>query len=104
MNAAKQHTQCRNFPQDYQWVSKQPDTEKIFSYVNRVAIFNFFALFAKAKSMHMADALLSPTVGGTMLAATAVTTLYCARKVQRQLDNGKIPLMGVLGAFVLQPR
>jgi cobalt/nickel transport system permease protein len=50
--------------------------------------------------MHMADALLSPTVGGTMLAATAATTLYCTRKVQRQLDNRKIPLMGVLGAFV----
>ncbi len=50
--------------------------------------------------MHMADALLSPTVGGIMLATTAVTTLYCARKVQRQLDNSKIPLMGVLGAFV----
>jgi cobalt/nickel transport system permease protein len=50
--------------------------------------------------MHMADALLSPAVGGVMLAATAATTLYCARKVQRQLDNSKIPLMGVLGAFV----
>jgi cobalt/nickel transport system permease protein len=50
--------------------------------------------------MHMADALLSPGVGGTMLTATAATTLYCARKVQRQLDNRKIPLMGVLGAFI----
>ena len=50
--------------------------------------------------MHMADALLSPGVGGAMLTATAATTLYCARKVQRQLDNRKIPLMGVLGAFI----
>jgi cobalt/nickel transport system permease protein len=100
MNAAKQHTQCRNFPQDYQWISKQLDTQKIFSYVNSATIFKFFTLFTGVKSMHMADALLSPTVGGTMLAATAVTTLYCARKVQRQLDNSKIPLMGVLGAFV----
>ena len=35
-----------------------------------------------------------------MLAATAATTIYCAHKVQQQLDNRKIPLMGVLGAFV----
>jgi cobalt/nickel transport system permease protein len=50
--------------------------------------------------MHMADALLSPAMGGIMWAATAVTTAYCARKVQNQLDDNKIPLMGVLGAFV----
>ena len=50
--------------------------------------------------MHMADALLSPVIGGVMWAATAATTIYCARKVQSQLDNRKIPLMGVLGAFV----
>jgi len=50
--------------------------------------------------MHMADALLSPGVGSVMWAATAATTVYCARKVQSQLDNRKIPLMGVLGAFV----
>jgi cobalt/nickel transport system permease protein len=50
--------------------------------------------------MHMADALLSPGMGGVMWAATAATTIYSARKVQNQLDNRKIPLMGVLGAFV----
>jgi len=50
--------------------------------------------------MHMADALLSPGIGGAMWAATAATTIYCARKVQNQLDDRKIPLMGVLGAFV----
>jgi cobalt/nickel transport system permease protein len=48
----------------------------------------------------MADALLSPGIGGAMWAATAATTIYCARKVQNQLDDRKIPLMGVLGAFV----
>ena len=50
--------------------------------------------------MHMADALLSPTMGGIMWAASAVTTAYSARKAQNQLDDKKIPLMGVLGAFV----
>ena len=50
--------------------------------------------------MHMADALLSPGIGGAIWAATAATTVYCARKVQNQLDNSQIPLMGVLGAFV----
>ena len=50
--------------------------------------------------MHMADALLSPGVGGAMWAATAAVTVYSGRKVQSQLDNSKIPLMGVMGAFV----
>jgi cobalt/nickel transport system permease protein len=50
--------------------------------------------------MHMADALLTPTVGAVMWSATAAVTAYSARKVQEQADNKKIPLMGVLGAFV----
>jgi cobalt/nickel transport system permease protein len=50
--------------------------------------------------MHMADALLSPAVGGVMWGATAVATVYCARKVRTDLDESKIPLMGVAGAFV----
>ncbi|OGQ95254.1 MAG: cobalamin biosynthesis protein CbiM [Deltaproteobacteria bacterium RIFOXYD12_FULL_57_12] len=50
--------------------------------------------------MHMADALLSPAVGGAMWAATAGTTFYCSRKLGQELDDSKIPLMGVLGAFV----
>ncbi|MGE5527742.1 MAG: energy-coupling factor ABC transporter permease [Patescibacteria group bacterium] len=50
--------------------------------------------------MHMADALLSPAVGGTMWAMTAGMTAYAARKVHTELDEHKIPLMGVLGAFV----
>ncbi len=50
--------------------------------------------------MHMADALLSPTVGAVMWSATAGLTAYSARKVQNQLDNKKIPLMGAVGAFV----
>jgi len=50
--------------------------------------------------MHMADALISPAVGGTMWVATAATTVYCARKVRAEHDESKIPLMGVAGAFI----
>jgi len=50
--------------------------------------------------MHVADALISPAVGGTMWAAAAVLTLYSAGRVKRQLDERKVPLMGVLGAFI----
>lgn len=50
--------------------------------------------------MHMADALLSPAVGGTMWAASAGTIAYCSNRVRRELDDKKVPLMGVLGAFI----
>jgi cobalt/nickel transport system permease protein len=50
--------------------------------------------------MHMADALISPAVGGVMMAATAGLTVYSARKLQEEMDDRKIPLMGVLGALV----
>jgi cobalt/nickel transport system permease protein len=48
----------------------------------------------------MSDALLTPAVGAAMWGATAVTTVYCAKKVRDELDESKIPLMGVAGAFV----
>jgi cobalt/nickel transport system permease protein len=50
--------------------------------------------------MHMADALISPVVGGTMWAATAGLTLYSAKKLKQETDDRQLPLMGVLGAFV----
>lgn len=50
--------------------------------------------------MHMADALLSPIVGGVMWAATAGVAAYSIKKIQDDLDEKKIPLMGVMGAFV----
>lgn len=50
--------------------------------------------------MHMADALLSPAVGGTMWAAASVTAAQACRKVQQTLDDRRVPLMGVLGSFV----
>jgi len=54
----------------------------------------------RGKVMHMADALLSPAVGGTMWAISAGTIAYCSRKVQTENDDRKVPLMGVLGAFL----
>ncbi len=50
--------------------------------------------------MHMADALLSPAVGGAMWAASAGAIAYCSAKVSKELDDRKVPLMGVLGAFL----
>jgi cobalt/nickel transport system permease protein len=56
--------------------------------------------------MHMADALISPVVGGTMFAVTAGIASYSVKKVQTKFDGKlelnekKIPLMGVMGAFV----
>ncbi len=50
--------------------------------------------------MHMADALLSPAVGGTLWAASAAIIAGCARKLRSEMDDRKVPLMGVLGAFV----
>ncbi len=50
--------------------------------------------------MHMADALLSPQVGGVFWVAAAGTIAVCSRKLKSDPDDSRIPLMGVLGAFV----
>lgn len=50
--------------------------------------------------MHMADALISPVVGGAMWAVTAGLTAYSAKKLKENFDDAKVPLMGVLGAFI----
>ena len=50
--------------------------------------------------MHMADALLSPVVAGTMWGVSAGSIAYCSKKVQNEMDDSKVPLMGVLGAFL----
>lgn len=51
--------------------------------------------------MHMADALLSPAVGGVMIAASAAAAGYSVHKVVKDPDfKQKIPAMGVMGAFV----
>lgn len=50
--------------------------------------------------MHMADALISPAVGGVMMAATIGAAAYSIKKIKYDLDENKIPLMGVMGAFI----
>ncbi|MEG1800113.1 MAG: energy-coupling factor ABC transporter permease, partial [Synergistaceae bacterium] len=52
--------------------------------------------------MHMADALLSPSVGLTMTAISAATLAYAAKKTMKDtaFDDRKIPMMGVMGAFI----
>jgi cobalt/nickel transport system permease protein len=50
--------------------------------------------------MHMADALLSPQVAGVMWGVSATAIACCSAKVGRELDDRKVPLMGVLGAFL----
>jgi len=48
----------------------------------------------------MADALISPGVGGTLWAATAGLMLYSGKKLKETMDERKVPLMGVMGAFI----
>ena len=50
--------------------------------------------------MHMADALLSPAVGGAMWLASAAALAVAARQLRTRADDRLVPLMGVLGAFV----
>ena len=50
--------------------------------------------------MHMADALVSVTVGGGFWAFSGGTLAGCSRRMRRDGDEGLVPLMGVLGAFV----
>jgi len=50
--------------------------------------------------MHMADALLSPTVGGAMWTVSAAAMAVASRRVRERGDDRLVPLMGVLGAFV----
>jgi ABC-type Co2+ transport system permease subunit len=48
----------------------------------------------------MADALISPVVGGAFWIASGALIGYSAKKIAEEKDNSKTPLMGVLGAFV----
>jgi len=51
-------------------------------------------------AMHMADTLLSPLVALVMIVLSAGVLAWAARRVQRRFDPARVPLMGVLGAFV----
>jgi len=48
----------------------------------------------------MADALVSPAVGIGAWTVAAGLLAYSSKKVKEELDEKKIPLMGVLGAFI----
>lgn len=50
--------------------------------------------------MHMADALLTPAVGGTMWVVSAGAIAFASARLRRERDDRKAPLMGVLGAFL----
>ncbi len=50
--------------------------------------------------MHMADALLSPSVGATFWAGSIGAMTWCSRKLKQGADDKLIPLMGILGAFI----
>jgi cobalt/nickel transport system permease protein len=50
--------------------------------------------------MHMADALLSPTVGTTFWASSLVAIGFASHKLKKTIDDKTVPLMGVLGAFI----
>ena len=50
--------------------------------------------------MHMADALVAPAVAGTMYVLSASAAGVSVKKVREESDPKKIPVMGVMGAFV----
>lgn len=51
-------------------------------------------------AMHMSDALLSPVVGGAFWAVSGGLLAWSAKKVRKESDSFKTPLMAVTGAFV----
>ena len=50
--------------------------------------------------MHMADALVAPAVAGTLYVCSAAAAAYSVKEVRLDTDTKKIPVMGVMGAFV----
>lgn len=50
--------------------------------------------------MHMADALVSPVIGGTFWLASAAGIAYSSKKLKESSEENRIPLMGVLAAFI----
>ena len=50
--------------------------------------------------MHIPDGFLSPPVWATLDVLSVPAVAWMARRAQNDTDEGKIPLMGVMGAFV----
>lgn len=50
--------------------------------------------------MHMADALVAPAVAATMYVCSATAAGYSVKQVRLDEDAKKVPVMGVMGAFV----
>lgn len=50
--------------------------------------------------MHMADALVAPAVAATMYLCSGAAGGYSVKRVRLEDDAKKIPVMGVMGAFV----
>ena len=50
--------------------------------------------------MHMADALVSPAVAGTMYVCSSAAAAVSVKQVRAQTDTKKVPVMGIMGAFV----
>ena len=50
--------------------------------------------------MHMADALVAPAVAGTLYICSSAAAAYSVKKVRLDTDTKKVPVMGVMGAFV----
>lgn len=50
--------------------------------------------------MHMSDALVSPAVGGVMIAVSAGLIAYSVAKSKNLIDDKKIPMMGVMAALI----
>lgn len=50
--------------------------------------------------MHMADPLLSASVGGAMYVCSGLAACYSVNKLRKREENLKVPVMGVMGALV----
>ena len=50
--------------------------------------------------MHMADALVAPAVAGTLYVCSTAAAAYSVKRVNLETDTKKVPVMGVMGAFV----
>jgi cobalt/nickel transport system permease protein len=80
-------------------VTPKINTMKVF--YAAVAVYEYFGiLFFGGVCMHMADALISPLVGGVMWTAAAGSIAYSTAKIKNELGEKKVPVMAVTGAFV----